>query len=166
MSEFTDSFGWWITGLADGEACFFASIVQREGRVGKSRHGMTLDARFQLTLRYDDVDTVRMVHDYFGCGKMRKKPGKGRNCPQSELKVYKTDDLLNVIVPHFEKYPLKSKKKKDFETWREMLVFYDANLRGTRGWMCKSPEKVVMLTQLCDKIRSDRGFPGEGQEAI
>lgn len=41
--------------------------------------------------------------------------------------VNKTEDLLNTIIPHFDKYPLMGSKQLDFLDWKEAIINYAKN---------------------------------------
>jgi hypothetical protein len=39
-----------------------------------------------------------------------------------EYRIAKIDDLLNIIIPHFDKYPLQSSKLIDYNLWKKCLT--------------------------------------------
>ncbi len=41
------------------------------------------------------------------------------------------DELLNIIIPFFETYQLRAKKKKDFNLWKDALHILIKNRRKT-----------------------------------
>lgn len=58
-----------------------------------------------------------------GCGIVKRNRGKSEDLPDSFNKinqrwcfcVRKLDDLINIIIPLFDKYPLQSQKRLDYE---------------------------------------------------
>lgn len=40
-------------------------------------------------------------------------------------RVYSLKDLINVVIPYFEQYPLLSKKKADFELFKSIVEIMD-----------------------------------------
>ena len=57
---------------------------------------------------------------YFGCGTVRKNHGD-----RYELRIRKLDHLKNVVIPFFEKYPLQTRKKYDFLSFRKVVLLMD-----------------------------------------
>ncbi len=109
--------GWWITGLVDGEGCFHASI-RMDTRYPTLE---TLHIGFQIGLVQDDVATLEKVRLYFGTGTISLARDR-RPYAQDRMiyRMYRRSEFEKVIE-HFEKYPLQSKKQKDYECWKEIL---------------------------------------------
>ena len=106
-----DSFGHWLSGLTDGEGCFSLRWA------GDITDGPC--AEFAINLRADDVDILYIIQSYLGCGNIGNlKQTRGSN-PCVSYRVRKAGDLAEIIVPHFEKFPLRAKKRHDFEIWKE-----------------------------------------------
>lgn len=102
----------WVTGFVDGEGCF---------HVGISKHsGMTMGYQVlpELTVvqHKRDVQVLHALKAYFGCGVVRTNHAD-RMC----FRVRNMDHLKNVIVPFFDKHPLKTKKRIDFEFFKSVL---------------------------------------------
>jgi hypothetical protein len=155
--------GWWVTGLADGEGSFVATMTYRTriGSRGQSIHSVDISHRFSLALRADDNPTIVKLAQFFGCGHVgdKKAPkSKPDANPQRIFRVDAKDQLLKIIVPHFERFPLHSKKARDFEIWKEIVRFVDVELSGTKGWVRKFPEKLERLQEMCDALVATRQF--------
>lgn len=75
-----------------------------------------------INLRRDDVETLAMIRDFWGVGTIsltkRKPPIHDCCCFQ----VHRVNDLVKVVIPHFEKYPLLAKKRRDFEVWKKAVL--------------------------------------------
>src|SRR5262249_33109350 len=69
-----------------------------------------------------------------GCGRLfdeetYQKTVNGK--PETRLIVAKAKDLVTSVIPHFERYPLRAKKAKDFAIWREGVnLLYRMVLKG------------------------------------
>jgi hypothetical protein len=113
LSGIDDPFGYWLSGLADGEGCF------RIARSGKRLH-----PRFGLLFRADDRALVEMVQQKFnGIGGIHEGKGYSGHNPMVQWEVF--DKLgLQVIVEFFGRFPLRSKKAKDFVLWRDAVEAY------------------------------------------
>lgn len=164
---------WWVTGITDGEGCFSAGV---SFRVDTGRNGpfpkVDVNPKFSLALRADDEGVVEALRDFFGCGAVYDKAPspalvarggvRGGTKPQKLLLICKLDDLIERVVPHFETHPLQSKKHRDFETWKEILLYVREHLSGTKGWARRFPDKIAHLQQLCNGLAQGRGFDVQG----
>jgi hypothetical protein len=111
----------WFTGLVDGEGHFQLYAKGKRATVSLS-----------IKLREDDSDILQEIQNNLHCGKIyliksdRDKDycRKGAN----DLFAWKVDSILEImgiIIPHFDKYPLRSKKGSEYLLWREaaFLIF-------------------------------------------
>lgn len=117
-----DSFGNWLAGFTDGEGNF--QYRQTHGRS---------DAMFRIILREDDKKILEEIRNNLGCGKLfyRDMADKSNWNPlyqsknmrnQWVFKVQNTYDLIERIIPLFDKYPLRAKKKKQYEKWKKQVI--------------------------------------------
>ena len=162
---------WWVTGLVDGEGCFYAGLSFRDK---KSSSGdlvscVNLVTELSIGLRADDRPVLDRIHDHFGCGEIRwkrsangcestKRAGIVNARPQVTFKIRKLTDLVGVVIPHFEAFPLQSKKFRDFEIWKEIVRFAHAELSGSKGWLRRYPEKVDVLDRMCVALKEERAY--------
>jgi len=116
---------WYITGFCDGEAAFTYS-----------RSGGTFNLYFSVRQREDNRQIVEDIREYFNFvgniyhGK-ESSPTKnsGPSKPYSYYRVTKINEL-KVIIDHFDKYPLQSRKKQEaYQTWRQMAIHKLENYR-------------------------------------
>jgi hypothetical protein len=120
-----DAFGHWLSGFTDGEACFWvgsnrsASMVKAIGKPYRM-------AWFTIKLRADDSDILRLIQSYFQCGRFVTNMENGCKVPNARpqvgFTVARVEDLHNVIVPHFDRYPLRAKKARDFQIWKRAVA--------------------------------------------
>ena len=59
---------------------------------------------------------MELIQSYFGVGNITKQ---GKDSVQ--FRVYSLKDLTNVIIPHFERYPLITQKRADFELFKMVV---------------------------------------------
>lgn len=140
----------WITGLVDGEGYFLAAYHKHPTCV----HGEQLHISFGLSLRWDDIEPIKMLTEYFGVGSVAIDRG-GKN-PVLRYKVYAFQELLK-IVEHFEKFPLQSKKSKDFDIWKEIVKKASKRNRG---------EDITETKLLCKKLREVRKCAEQTKEKL
>ncbi len=124
-----DAFGHWLSGFTDGEGCFMLNCSD-SGHRRPERWGL-----LTISLRADDVDILLLIQSYLGCGRIcnRKQYNNFRQ-PQFTYQVSRKSDLARVLVPHFDRFPLRAKKSRDYTLWREgVLLLYDVFLRPRRS---------------------------------
>jgi hypothetical protein len=116
---------WYITGFCDGEAAFTYS-----------RNGGSFALYFGITQREDNAHVIEDIWEYFNyVGKIyrRKEAPPTKNSGFTNPSVYYRTtkiDELTIIIDHFDKYPLHSKKKREsYIIWREMVMHKLKNYR-------------------------------------
>lgn len=107
----------WITGFVDGEGCFFVGINKQPEMTA----GYQVLPEFTVVQHERDVQILHAFKEHFGCGVVRRNHGD-----RMAYRVRSIKHLLERIVPFFVKYPLKSKKRADFEKFRRILLMMEA----------------------------------------
>lgn len=103
---------WFVTGLIDAEGSFTVSVLKSSS----TKTGWTVNARFKITMHISDIDIMLNLKKFFGedIGKMVIFKD---TCTYS---VDKLKDILDVIIPHFDKYPLVTQKLADYILFKEI----------------------------------------------
>jgi LAGLIDADG endonuclease len=96
----------YISGYADGEGCFTVSISPRS----KIRVGWEVRPSFSVSQNGDRAEVLYALQAYFGCGSIR--PDRSDRTLKWETR--RLGDILERVVPHFERWPLISGKHEDF----------------------------------------------------
>ena len=102
----------WITGFVDGEGCFHVGINPHS----EMTIGYQVLPEFTVVQHKRDIQLLHALKAYFGCGVVRSN-----HADRMAYRVRGIKHLLENIIPFFIKYPLKSKKRTDFEKFREVL---------------------------------------------
>lgn len=123
----SDAFGYWFSGFFDGEGCLAVFSRQRKDRYFERRLGI------QVILRDDDADVIRRIKDNLEVGLTYFHQTYGTNNPKATFRVEQIQDLAEVIVPLFERYPLYSKKGREFLIWRDLVRSQYALTMGGRS---------------------------------
>jgi hypothetical protein len=99
-----------ITGFSDGEATFSFSICKSSG----AKTGWSIIPCYSIELHGKDIALLYEIQSFFGVGKItiRKRDN------QAVYAVKSLKYLINVIIPHFSKYPLLTQKIVDFELFK------------------------------------------------
>lgn len=152
----SDSFGFYLSGLFDGEGHFQLCN-------SRCRTHLTRRAEFNIGMRRDDVAMLKAILAYFGCGHIYDK-GKVYNteynrAPMARYYVSRPEDLINTMIPFFERYPLRAKKARDYAIWKEgvRLVFDVSQRNGQVKWRPEDIERFDLLIanlQDCRKYRA------------
>lgn len=108
-----ESFGHFIAGFTAGEGSFV--ISERDDR--RDRFS------FQIALEANDRQILEDIEDYFGVGAVREYESRDKNW-QAEVQyaVQNVGQLVKVIIPFFELYPLHDTlKREQYQGWKTAL---------------------------------------------
>ncbi len=105
---------------------------------------------FSLALRCDDEPIVRQLHETIGVGTVHSYKGQsGHRVVRWHVQAQKD---CQVLVAFFSKYPLRAKKKNDFEVWCR-AVHVASRLRAGRA---NNEDTYAQLSTLRDELRAGR----------
>jgi hypothetical protein len=102
----------YLSGYTDGEGCFSVSFTRRD----KFKVGFETKPSFTISQNFDRSEVLYLAKEYFDAGHMRRD--KSDNTIKYEIR--RLDDLIQKVIPHFEKNPLISAKNKDFEIFKKI----------------------------------------------
>lgn len=109
---------WYVTGFTDGEGCFTLSIaVLPQVSTNQNKTRLQVNPIFSIHLHSKDIFLLESIKDYFGVGTIYQE----NNTNSASYKVLSVTELNNVIIPHFDKYPLLSQKLADYLLWKEAI---------------------------------------------
>jgi hypothetical protein len=119
----TDSMmGHWVSGFAAGEATFCLALRPR-----KNSSLFKVICRFAIGLLDDDRHILKEIQQYLGCGTIvavgRTPKQQTGTKPQARFVIDSIKDLSDLVVPHFDRYPLRAKKAEDYQIFREGVLF-------------------------------------------
>ena len=72
----------------------------------------------------DRAEVLQLIQAHFGCGSIRPD----RSDKTLKWETRRLEDILGRVIPHFERYPLLSGKRFDFERFARRLP-----VNGGRG---------------------------------
>ena len=105
---------WFVTGFTDAEGCF--TIIARKSP--RSNTGWKIEANFIINLHKKDVKLLKNIKDFFGgIGRVSKE--RNGCC---DFTVSSLDQIITVILPHFDKYPLITQKLADYLLFKEVVL--------------------------------------------
>lgn len=133
----------WFAGFTDGEGCFL---------LGPNRGGVV--PRFFLGLRADDMPVLAELRSAFGgvlgwteCPGPSTVDGK----PRCTLQIGRKTELVR-LVAYFDRFPLRSKKARDYTIWREAVLIYIAHDRN-------HPDLPILARALTEVREYDPAIP-------
>ena len=102
----------WLVGFIDGEGCFHVGISKHP----ELKFGYQILPELTVVQHKRDLALLHTIRSTMDCGVVRRNHGD-RYC----WRVRSLDNLVNVIVPFFEKHPLKSKKAVEFKKFAKVV---------------------------------------------
>ena len=102
----------YLSGFVDGEGCFCVTFNKSH----RHKFGWDICPSFSASQNSDRAEVLSLMKDYFGCG--TKRPD--RSDKTLKYAVRSVRDLIERIIPHFEKFPMLSQKQKEFQTFAEI----------------------------------------------
>lgn len=154
-----EGFGYWLSGFTDGEGSFNLIVDRHKAR-------LICRAGFSISLRADDLDILRLIQKFWQCGGIYQDLKQPIGHPAMRFKVGKFHPLRHIVLPHFEKYPLLAKKRRDFEIWKQGVILWEqvasrrSLVRGTSQtgnykWTTADHDHFITLADL---LKSQRKF--------
>lgn len=135
---------WFVTGFADAESTFNILVQSRTDSITKWR----VKAIFAIALNKKDLVILENIKTFFGVGRLYS----------SGTKVYyKVESFkeLQVIIDHFDKYPLVTAKKLDYALFKKSFNVIKTNEHLTEQGIAKLIEyKSTLNKGLSEKLRN------------
>lgn len=132
---------WWVTGISDSEGNF--SIF-----VQKTSKGPKITLAYKVTQKAHSMGILYDLQRYFNCGNIHID---NRKEDAYKFNVNKLDDITNIIIPHFEKYPLLTSKRLDFLDFKRVAFMMKDGLH-----LKKEYQEIILAIK--DNMNSKRYF--------
>ena len=98
----------WISGFVNGEGTFDLKIYK-----SKTKTGYAVQLRFRIPQHERDTYLIEVLKKYFDSGQIEKHT----QFTAVTLVIVKFSDIINIIIPFFEKNPLLGVKLYDYLDW-------------------------------------------------
>jgi hypothetical protein len=133
--EFTS----YISGFVDGEGTFSVSFSFN------SRLKTCVEVRpsFSISQHKRSKEILIKIKKYFGVGGIRFCK-KDQNY---KYEVRSINDLTKIIIPNFQKYPLMTQKKKDFEIFIDICNMMSKGLHLNSNYLFEIIEKAYLMNE-------------------
>ena len=106
----------WVVGFVDGEGCFYIGINQNQ----TMKLGVQVLPEFTVVQHEVDEQVLYALKAYFGCGVVRKNHGT-----RLSYRVRGHQNLIEKVIPFFEKHQLKTRKRIDFAKFRRVVLLME-----------------------------------------
>lgn len=153
VSSDREKLSYYLAGFVDGEGSFSVSIRKTPT---KTRFGWTIDPLFQVYQHKDNARILFVFQKFFGIGYVSKKGG---NPSCFVYCVDRTSDLIDVIIPFFDSYPLIGEKYNNFLLFKEIVTGLKQKEQCTQ-------EGFKRLTTLCFQMNRHGYFRKISLETI
>ena len=140
-----------VTGLIDAEGSFIISVR----RHAKYKNNWVVQAFMEINMSSIDSSLLVLVQQLFGgIGFFSHK----QKINMTSYSVAKLSDIINIIIPHFNRYPLQSAKSIDFKIWSECVEIMKNKEHTTDEGLNKIISlKSILNRGLTEKLKLD--FP-------
>lgn len=102
----------YLSGFADGEGCFCVTFNKSK----RHRFGWDIRPSFSVSQNRDRAEVLEIFKERFKCGTIRPD----RSDRTLKYEVRSISELVEKVIPHFEKYPLISGKNRDFKIFTDI----------------------------------------------
>lgn len=134
---------WFITGFTDGEGCFSVSVYKNN----ELETNWRVQVNFSIGLHERDVILLEYIKNAFnGIGKI--------SSPRKGIVKYGVTSIkqLQIIINHFDKYPLITQKFSDFELFKQVLDIINRKEHLT----VEGLEKIVAIRATINRGLTDK----------
>jgi hypothetical protein len=125
--------GYYIAGFVDGEGSFHVAVQRNP----TTKLGWQVIPELHISQHERNKHVLEMIRETLGCGYL--KPN-ARNNPRDRTWVFvvrSRKDLLEKVIPFFERYPLYTTKRQDFEKFATIVRKLAAQEHRTPTGLCE-----------------------------
>ena len=105
----------WMAGFSSGDSSFNIKISKSES----SKLGIRVQLRFSIGLHLREKEFIKYLTTYFNLAKDKYVYSDSNSI---QFEITNINDIINVIIPFFMKYPIKGKKILDFIEFNKVAI--------------------------------------------
>lgn len=162
--------GDYVAGFVDGEGCFSLKyrIDRKTNKTSKKiREYFYWGLEFAIVLRSDDIEILNKIQHALACGSTTKS----KNGERVRFSVQNIKEVVEKVIPYFNKHKLYAKKSNDFLLWSQAAILLNKykngilNVReGVKGFTTKkiSDTDLESLFNLREKMTNYKSFRKNG----
>ncbi len=139
QQERQDYYLGWVVGFVDGEGCFSVGVFRNK----VLKNGWQVFPEFVVTQGEKSLFALEELQKFFECGKIfiNKRYDNHRESLYRYC-VRPTKDIREKIVPFFQKYPLRTAKRNDFNRFVKIISMMEQKIHLSQRGM-KTIAKIV-----------------------
>ena len=140
----------WVVGFVDGEGCFTIGFIKQPDRPGRKGYRLGFQPYYELAVTQGASSKSALValKKFFGVGELYlNKRYDNHKEHLYRYTVRRRVDLLNVIIPFFEKYQLRTQKRKSFKVFSRGLRMIEQGLHLRRSGLIKIMQMTERMNQ-------------------
>lgn len=108
----------WIVGFVDGEGTFSVSLNHNS----TTTTGYQVFPEFVVTQGAKSLPALQEIQGYFGCGKIYENRRYDNHRESMYRYVVRSfNDLATIVIPFFQRFPLRTAKQNDFKKFCEVI---------------------------------------------
>jgi hypothetical protein len=138
----------WVVGFVDGEGCFSVGFVKQRCKANRRgyRTGYQVTHEFVVTQGEQSLSCLEELREFFGVGQVivNKRYDDHREHLYRYV-VRRRADLLEAIIPFFQRYPLRSSKQHNFEKFARCVALISADRH-------LDPEGVIEIAEIAETM--------------
>jgi len=145
----------WISGFTSGDGSFNLKI----GSSATTSIGVRVQLRFGIGLHIRELDVIKDLAAYLNLlYPLASKSDEVLNIKYKNIttsskvinfQITKFSDIVNIIIPFFDKYPIQGQKALDFEDFKKVVEIMKTNDHLT----VKGYEKIVKIKEGMNRNR-------------
>ena len=109
--------GDYLAGYVDGEGSFHVAVQRNPS----TRYGWQLVPEFHVSQNPERATVLRLLQAHLQCGRIQANAKSGGRDRSLVYVVRGRADLLRNVIPFFERHPILSEKRREFETFAEIV---------------------------------------------
>ncbi len=134
----------YFAGFTDGEGCFYTGFSKRNDLPFRWQ----IITEFHLSQNPKGKIILEEFKKRIGCGYIKQNHPDNTKDKSLVLIIKKQDELREKLIPFFEKHPLYSGKKNDFEVFRKTLYLMKEKKHLTRSGFRNIVNDIFARTDL------------------
>jgi LAGLIDADG endonuclease len=107
----------YLCGYVDGEGSFHVAIQRNPS----TRFKWQLVPEFHVSQNPERASILHLLQTHLGCGRIRRNAREGGRDTSLVFVVRNRNDLLEKVIPYFEAHPLISEKRREFDSFAEIV---------------------------------------------
>ncbi len=120
---------WYVAGFVEGEGTFHVALYKDV----KMKTGIKVIPEFHVNQSQLRLETLKAIKRYFNCGYLKQNHAKRKEDDTYVFVVRNRQDLMEKIIPFFQKYKFLSNKQKTFKLFRKIVELMNQNKHLTKS---------------------------------